>query len=214
MECALDHNSTESFLKILVDKTWSFVDKTVKDKNYIPHGFYTYPAKFIPLKSFLEESTVQALGKTRIGLSVSNYFIDMSESFIEMKRVLKPRGRVAIVIGNTRLKGVDILNAEIFKQPLSARGFSPVKIIKRAIPSKMLPSTRDKNREIHQPRERRQKTRLPRRVHSDYAKIIKSARHQQGNHKHLKTPQRSLHILHFFPSSSASTPDQLGYKLP
>ncbi|MDR2292321.1 MAG: hypothetical protein LBE11_02480 [Prevotellaceae bacterium] len=33
---------------IPIDYSWSFSDKTVKDTSYITHGYYTYPAKFIP----------------------------------------------------------------------------------------------------------------------------------------------------------------------
>lgn len=33
---------------IPIDYSWSFVDKTIKDTSYITHGYYTYPAKFIP----------------------------------------------------------------------------------------------------------------------------------------------------------------------
>ena len=31
-----------------IDYSWSFADKTIKDTSYITHGYYTYPAKFIP----------------------------------------------------------------------------------------------------------------------------------------------------------------------
>ena len=31
-----------------IDYSWSFSNKTQKDTNYITHGIYTYPAKFIP----------------------------------------------------------------------------------------------------------------------------------------------------------------------
>lgn len=31
-----------------IDYSWSFSDKTIKDTSYITHGYYTYPAKFIP----------------------------------------------------------------------------------------------------------------------------------------------------------------------
>lgn len=40
--------SIASFDDIPIDYTWSFSDKTQKDTNYITHGYYTYPAKFIP----------------------------------------------------------------------------------------------------------------------------------------------------------------------
>ncbi len=33
---------------IPIDYSWSFADKTVRDTSYITHGYYTYPAKFIP----------------------------------------------------------------------------------------------------------------------------------------------------------------------
>lgn len=33
---------------IPIDYSWSFADKTIKDTSYITHGYYTYPAKFIP----------------------------------------------------------------------------------------------------------------------------------------------------------------------
>ncbi len=33
---------------IPIDYSWSFSDKTQKDTNYVTHGIYTYPAKFIP----------------------------------------------------------------------------------------------------------------------------------------------------------------------
>ena len=34
--------------EIPIDYSWSFSDKTIKDTSYITHGYYTYPAKFIP----------------------------------------------------------------------------------------------------------------------------------------------------------------------
>ncbi len=37
-----------SLTDISVDYSWSFADKTIKDTSYITHGYYTYPAKFIP----------------------------------------------------------------------------------------------------------------------------------------------------------------------
>ena len=36
------------FSQIPIEKSWSFSDKTIKDTAYITHGYYTYPAKFIP----------------------------------------------------------------------------------------------------------------------------------------------------------------------
>ncbi|MDM8567397.1 DNA methyltransferase [Candidatus Halobeggiatoa sp. HSG11] len=97
----------------------------------------------IKLKSKIAENIVAELGSNKKSREVENYFADMLESFIEMKRVLKKGGKAAIVIGNTKLKGVEILNAEVFKEQFENIGFKTHDIIHREIPSKMLPSTRD-----------------------------------------------------------------------
>jgi DNA modification methylase len=74
---------------------------------------------------------------------VSTYFSEMNQVFVEIKRILKKSGKACIVIGNTSLKGVEILNAEVFTEQLQNLGFKIVNIIKREIPSKNLPSARD-----------------------------------------------------------------------
>ena len=99
--------------------------------------------KKIDLLSKTADSIVEKLGNTKKAIEVENYFADMLESFIEMKRVLKKGGKASIVIGNTKLKGVEILNAEVFIEQFENIGFKTHKIIHREIPSKMLPSTRD-----------------------------------------------------------------------
>ncbi len=74
---------------------------------------------------------------------ISAFFIDMEEVFNESFRILKHGGRCCYVIGNTRLKGVDILNAEVFAESLQYAGFNLDQIIKREIPLKILPQKRD-----------------------------------------------------------------------
>jgi len=74
---------------------------------------------------------------------VSNYFIDMNLAFGEMHRVLK-RGKYAcVVIGNTELRGVAILNAEVATQQMLKVGFKYHSIIKREVPNKMITPWRD-----------------------------------------------------------------------
>lgn len=97
----------------------------------------------VDLKSSLAEETFYLLGNNQKGREVKNYFADMLESFIEMKRVLKQGGKACIVIGNTQFKGVKILNAEVFQEQFENIGFRTFDVIHREIPSKMLPSTRD-----------------------------------------------------------------------
>ena len=76
--------------------------------------------------------------------SIATYFSDMQKTFDEMHRILKHRGRACIVVGNTELKGVAILNAQVFIQQLRKSNFKIVAVSKREIPSKNLPSTRNK----------------------------------------------------------------------
>ena len=71
------------------------------------------------------------------------YFLDMLDVFRECHRVLRPGGALCNVIGNTALKGVEILNAEVHAEILVALGFELVDVIKRVIPSKTLPQIRD-----------------------------------------------------------------------
>ncbi len=97
----------------------------------------------IDLQSNLANEIVKNLGNNKKGKEVKNYFADMLETWIETKRVLKKGGRACIVIGNTQFNGVEILNAEVFKEQFENIGFKTHKIIHREIPSKMLPSTRD-----------------------------------------------------------------------
>lgn len=97
------------------------------------------------IKSQLAIKTIEDLHKKskKEALGTKNYFLEMQECFQEMHRILKPNGRACIVIGNTKIKGVDILNAEIFVEIMNNLGFKTYKIIKREVPSKILPQTRD-----------------------------------------------------------------------
>ncbi len=95
------------------------------------------------LKSSIADGIVAKLGENKKGREVKNYFADMLESFYEMKRVLKKGGKACIVIGNTQFQGIHILNAEVFQEQFANIGFITNEIIRREIPSKMLPSTRD-----------------------------------------------------------------------
>ncbi|MBC7225549.1 MAG: hypothetical protein H5T59_14945, partial [Anaerolineae bacterium] len=79
----------------------------------------------------------------RLGLAVGHFFMDMEQTFREAWRILKPGARACYVIGNTRLKGVDVCNAQVFAEGLLDAGFVLERAILREIPSKILPQTRD-----------------------------------------------------------------------
>jgi len=82
--------------------------------------------------------------KPKTGREVATYFTDMREVFLVLKKKLKPGGRACIVVGNTNLLGVDILNAQVFVEQMSRMGFQLERLIDRRIPTKILPQVRDK----------------------------------------------------------------------
>jgi len=99
----------------------------------------------LAVRSSLGQEIAAALGQRDAGLgsAVGRFFGDMEETFAEAFRILRPGARACYVIGNTRLKGVDILNAQVFAGSLQAVGFDLERVILREIPSKILPQARD-----------------------------------------------------------------------
>ena len=101
--------------------------------------------KSIKLYSKTGKETVDKLSPIdkREANGVEQYFFEMQQCFEEMHRVLKHGGKAAIVIGDTDLKKVKIQNANVFAETMENIGFKIYNIIKRPIPSKILPLTRD-----------------------------------------------------------------------
>ena len=95
------------------------------------------------LKSEIAESICRDLGTGKKAREVRNYFADLLECFAEMRRALQVGGKACIVIGDTELQGVKVLNAEVFVEQMQNIGYRADEIIKREIPSKILPQTRD-----------------------------------------------------------------------
>lgn len=109
-------------------------------KRFIGTAYYT--DKQINVDSDIGANCVKELElkdnkKTR---EVEVYFGEMGECFDETYRILKDSGRCCYVMGNTRLKGVEILNAEVFAENMQYSGFRIDRIIKKEITSKILMS--------------------------------------------------------------------------
>ncbi len=125
---------------------WFEYTKDLSDfrKRFIGTAYHN--KKELVLHSKIAIDIKQALLKKhrKTAEEVATYFGEMNQVFNEMKRILKKGSRTSIVIGNTTLKGVEILSAEVFVEQLQNLGFRIDKIIKREIPSKNLPSIRDK----------------------------------------------------------------------
>lgn len=80
---------------------------------------------------------------SKISKDVANYFNDMELVAKEMYRVLQPKGIACVVIGNTKVKDVDIKSAEVFWDLLRHAGFKKKDVIKRSIPHKLMPTIRN-----------------------------------------------------------------------
>lgn len=99
------------------------------------------------LESVIGNKIVESLAHTDKSLAsdVANYFLDMRKVFSEMHRILKSGGKACVIVGNTSLRGVAILNAEVAVEQMSKLGFTKVDFIKREISNKMITPWRDKN---------------------------------------------------------------------
>lgn len=95
--------------------------------------------------SITGEQIVANLAKIErpLAVDVANYYLDMKKVFAEMHRILKTRGKACIIIGNTSLRGVEILNAQVAVEQMQIAGFKKVDFIKREIPNKMITPWRD-----------------------------------------------------------------------
>ncbi len=112
-------------------------------KGFIGTSYKQYEDQ--PLLSQIATNIVDemVLKNKKKAKEIEAFFIDMQEVFNESFRILKQGGRCCYVIGNTKLMGVDILNAEAFAESLQYSGFKLDKLIKREIPLKILPQKRD-----------------------------------------------------------------------
>lgn len=96
-------------------------------------------------KSSLAQGIVDKLleGHNRTAQEVANYFNDMYDVAVEMRRILKVDGHVCLVIGNTTFKDVKVKSAEVFSEILINLDFRIVDVIKRSIPYKLIPTIRN-----------------------------------------------------------------------
>lgn len=95
--------------------------------------------------SLQAQEIVNALSEKskHIARDVAQYFNDMQEVAFEMARILAPSGHACIVIGNTKIKDVQIKSAEVFCELLENAGLTKEDVIKRSIPHKLMPTLRD-----------------------------------------------------------------------
>ena len=112
-------------------------------KEFIGTSYKQYEGKSLQSQIASDIVNEMAPKSGKKAKEIEAFFIDMQEVFDESFRILKQNGRCCYVIGNTKLKGVDILNAEAFAESLQYSGFKLDRLIKREIPLKILPQKRD-----------------------------------------------------------------------
>lgn len=112
-------------------------------KQFIGTSYKSYSNKTV--KSLIAKEIIVKMQEKSKKLSkeIEAFFLDMEKVIKESYRILKIGGRACYVIGNTKIKGIDILNAEVFAEIMQYSGFIVDRIIKREIPSKILPQKRD-----------------------------------------------------------------------
>lgn len=118
-------------------------DLTEYKKEFIGTSYKSYENKNLRSKLALDIVNKMLERNQKMAKEIEAFFIDMEEVFDESFRILKQGNRCCYVIGDTRLKGVDVLNAEVFAESLQYSGFKLDRVIKREIPSKILPQKRD-----------------------------------------------------------------------
>lgn len=79
----------------------------------------------------------------RTAFNLSKYFVDMGVAISEMYRILKKKGILCLIVGNTFLKNVEVKTAEILYDICLKTGFKKIDIIKRNVPNHINISLRD-----------------------------------------------------------------------
>ena len=118
-------------------------DLTEYKKGFIGTSYKKYENKKLRSRLGLDIVNKMRGINQKMAKEIEAFFVDMEEVFDESFRILKRGGRCCYVIGDTKLKGVNILNAEVFAESLQYSGLKLDRIIKREIPSKILPQKRD-----------------------------------------------------------------------
>lgn len=130
--------------------------KNFKGWDKIVNEFFDFRKQFIgsshkkithrEFKSQIAEDIICKLEAQNrpLSQSVASYFNDMQLAFGEMHRILKNGKKACVIIGNTELLGVPILNAQVATEQMINIGFTQSKLIKREVSNKMITPWRDR----------------------------------------------------------------------
>ncbi len=91
---------------------------------------------FEPLDSVIQK--ISAVNVKR-AYDVSSFYIDYESSIKNISKVVKKNGIVAYVVGNRKVKGIEIPHDEITRYFFEKNGFEHLETIMRYIPNKRMP---------------------------------------------------------------------------
>ncbi|HID65587.1 MAG TPA: DNA methyltransferase [Aquificaceae bacterium] len=91
---------------------------------------------FEPLDQVITQ--IAQIDKRRV-YDIISFYIDYKNSIQNISKVVKKGGIVVYVVGNRRVKGVEIPNDEITREFFEKNGFKHIKTIVREIPNKRMP---------------------------------------------------------------------------
>ena len=136
----------------LAEKRYKKWDKYTKDfnvfkSNFIGSSLARIPGGRLVFNSSIADEIHQRLQAIHPSLArgVGVYFHKMNKVFGKMHKTLKSGGKACIIIGNTKLRGVPVLNAEVALQQMLNIGFKRDGLIKRnAMTNKMITPFRDR----------------------------------------------------------------------
>lgn len=89
------------------------------------------------------QSTISSISDTGVRRTVTEYYKDVSVYFNKVQYGLKENGILIMVVGDTKLRGVEISNAYFLTEIASGVGWSLEEAYEREIPIKILPALRD-----------------------------------------------------------------------
>jgi len=115
----------------------------IKDANKIDRISMggTRGKEFLSFDFSLLDNTIQEISKmdNKRAYDVIAFYSDYKKSIENISRLVKKEGIVVYVVGNRKVKGVEIPNDEITKKFFERNGFKHIETIIREIPTKKMP---------------------------------------------------------------------------
>ena len=111
---------------------WAFIG-TPLQKDDLRHFKFS-----VPCLQLINSITDKGIRRT-----VTEYYKDMGLFFKNASYNLKENGRLIMVVGDTKLRGVKIPNAHLLTEIANRFGWTIEKVYERVIPVKILPTFRD-----------------------------------------------------------------------